>query len=633
MARRDVFLDTESFWSEDVSIRHMCMKKYMDRSFTYLWSLVSDDFEWVGTPDEFRQNAKAQEIVTDPNTNPWAVNSNFDFSWFNKDFPEVGRRMRGWQCVSDYAVYHQRPRALANMYQALTGKTHSKSMRNAMKDRHFFEFLQFEQDNVKQMNLDDGRVAKESLSELRKLGPMAQSERELAAHTRMICRRGINMDPEYIEQCRIRLEWARHNAKKEIPWADRETVMDVGAFNTYSCSMGIAPPGNLRKDGADFTEWMEANPKMAPVMKARQRFELANRKLSHIESFLERCHEGIYYPDLLYCGAPHTRRFSAKGSSDGAQTDSDVHSGFNVQNMDKAPIFGDIFPDAFAPLPLKTKAGVPLPGIFFRNFLVPRAGKKFVILDFAQIEPRCLFWLAGCEELLQKIREGFSIYEAFARSVGMWNEVGKLKETASVAYYTKVKNAAIGSGYGMGGPKFANYAKIPLEEATETIFQIRENNPRVPAFWRQLQGLCREASRSKEPLEIAMPNGETFRYFNVTQYNRPNKEGGFSFAYRADKVLGDPNRNNTKDIYGGRLTENVTQRMARDLMGEAILRIEKAGMSVAFHAHDEIILEVDREDADSALVEARRLMEVVPEWAHGLPIEVEGGVYDRYCKA
>jgi DNA polymerase len=631
--RRDAMIDSEWFYSADLSIQHMCAKKYFSQSYSYLWSFVTDGYRWAGTPQEFRENYVAQAIIADSNTNLWAVNSNFDFQGAEKEFPELGITKRPWQCVSDYAVHHQRPRSLASLHYTLTGRPHSKTMRNVMKGRHFCEFLGFEQDNVKAMNLADSDVALEDLGELRKLGPMSQTEREVAAHTRMICRRGINTDPEYIEKCRQALTWIRHNAKQKLPWFEVDTPLSVQAFNTWSCKQGVAPPNNLKKDGADFTDWMEANPKLAPVMRARQAFELSNRKLSHIEKFLSKCHEGIYYPDLLYCGAPHTRRWSAKGSSDGSQTDGDdTHSGFNIQNMDREPLFGDIVPDFISPLP-PVKKGQPQPGIFFRNFLVPRPGKKFVVLDFAQVEPRCLFWLAQCEKLLQMVREGYSIYEAFARTTGMWNEPGKLKETAPTAYYVKVKNAAIGSGYGMGGPRFSKYAKIPVQEATDLIQLIRANNPSVPGFWRRLQSLCVRAAQEKAPLEIQMPNGSMFRYFNVTKYERHTDEGAVMYAYRGDKVLGELNPKNTADIYGGRLTENVTQRMARDLVAEAILRLEKAGLPVCFHAHDEIVVEVDEADAKEAFIRGRQIMEMVPDWAYGLPIGTSGGVYDRYCKA
>lgn len=629
MSTVDGIIDAESVWSEDISIRKMCMKKYMALSHTYLWSFViPGQYQWAGTTQELRENYEVQALINSKQTRLWAVNSNFDKEWKEFDFPDWPKKPV--ECISDYSVSHQRPRALEHMTKALTGQAYSKQMRATMKNTHYGELLAFEQDEVKAMNLGDSVQGGINLGKLRELGPMSPVEREVAAHTRMICRRGMEIDAEYIEKCRVALEYIRHDQQKLLPWvAGGDSPMSVQGFNTWCCRHNVAPPNNLRKGDSDFADWMAANPELAPTLKARQRYELANRKISHIGKFLSRVHEGRYYPDILYCGAAHTRRFSAKGSSDGSQGD-ETHSGFNIQNMDREPLFGDLLPDFTSPLP---PAHGPQFGVFFRNFLVPPPGKKFLILDFAQIEPRCLYWLAGCEQLLQMIREGFSIYEAFARSVGMWNEPGKLKETAPTPYYVKVKNAAIGSGYGMGGPKFANYAKIPIDEATELIQLIRTNNPKVPDFWKMLQRLTVDAGRSGDPLQVTMPNGSLFQYFNVRQYDRPDTQGGVRICYKADKVLCDPNPKNTGDIYGGRLTENVTQRMARDLMAEAVLRLERAGLKVAFHAHDEIIAEVDADNAQDAYREGMEIMKQVPDWAYGLPIGVSGGIYDRYCKA
>lgn len=644
MKRRKAVLDCESEWSDTVSIREMCMKQYMARSNTYLWSLVTDGYEWCGTPEEFAQNYVAHAIICDRNTDVWAAQSNFDQQWFERNFPHL-KIPNHWQCVLDFASYHQRPRSVEHLHRALTGKVHSKGMRNAMKGVNFNEVLSFEQDNMKEYNLGDSRVEYQDIEELEKLGPMSPTEVAVANHTRMICRRGMAIDPEYIESCRQSLEWIRHTVRKELPWyAKGESPMSVQAFNTFSCQNGVAPPSNLRKGDEDFTDWMAANPKLAPVLKARQRYELANRKLQHIEKFLSRCYEGIYYPDLLYCGAPHTRRFSAKGASDGSQTDDDAtHSGFNVQNMDREPIFGDLLPEFISPLP-PVKGGKPLPGIFVRNFLVPRPGKKFVILDFKQVEPIGLAWLAEQDKFLDLIRNGLSLYEAHAKNSG-WEWTGEFEKSG---LKPAAKAQRIGLGYGCGVNKYPVVAwsmarlRVSLEEAKTQVYDFRRQNPEIAGnglygsqlgIWARLQNLCIEAAREGTPLEVVLPNGETLYYFNVEQYTRYDEQGNGRFCYKADKVLGDPNPKGRKDIYGGRLTENVTQRLCRDLLAEAILRIEAAGMPVCFHAHDELIAEVDAADARDAFVEAKRIAEIVPDWCAGLPISCSGGVYDRYTKA
>lgn len=638
--QRKAVLDSESYWDNEVSIQKMCMKQYMSRSETYLWSIVTDDgYRWAGTTAEMRSNALARGIIEDRETDLWAVNSNFDQDWAEKDFDWMPKKT--WNCVSDFSVSHQRPRALEHMHKALTGKEYSKVMRSGMKKTHLQELLSFEADSMKEYNLGDGDTALEDIGELEKLGPMTATETAVAAHTRMICRRGMAYDPEYIEKCRQDLEFLRFKVRKELPWEkDCPKILAPQHFNLYCCKMGVAPPANLRKGDEDFTDWIQANPKLGPVLKARQRYELANRKLQHIEKFLSRCYDGLYYPDLLYCGAPHTRRFSAKGSSDGSQDGDATHSGFNVQNMDRDPLFGDLLPNHFAPL-CPTKGGKPVPGVFVRNWICPRTGKVFVILDFSQIEPRCLHWLIGNEAFLDLVRRGFSVYEAFARTSLGWAG-GDLK-VENDELYRLAKVQVLGLGYQCGVKKFPSVAwtlarlKIGGEAAEKAVYGFRNSNPgiadRDTGIWARMQKLCLDSALQHEPLEVQMPNGSMFRYFNVEQYTKYDEFGNGRFAYAADKLINDPDPRGRKDIYGGRITENITQRMARDLLVEAVLRLEAAGMPVCFHAHDEVILEVDADNAQDALQEAIHIMSEVPEWARGLPIGVSGGIYDRYTKA
>src|SRR5690606_10535552 len=89
----------------------------------------------------------------------------------------------------------------------------------------------------------------------------------------------------------------------------------------------------------------------------------------------------------------------------------------------------------------------------------------------------------------------------------------------------------------------------------------------------------------------------------------------------------DPGRYPARgETYGGRLTENVTQAVARDVLAEALIRLDSNGHRVVGHVHDEVI--VEGTDVD----EVTRLMTVSPDWAEGLPIDAEGFTCDRYRK-
>jgi hypothetical protein len=107
-----------------------------------------------------------------------------------------------------------------------------------------------------------------------------------------------------------------------------------------------------------------------------------------------------------------------------------------------------------------------------------------------------------------------------------------------------------------------------------------------------------------------------------------NGRTGFeSFTVKGDFGAGSKQAN----LFGGALTENITQRMARDIL--AIIRLEGAGLPVVFHAHDEVIIEIDDDGSkEEAKAEAERIMCKASAWAQGLPLAVEGSFESSYTK-
>jgi len=640
----NVYLDTESYFDDEVSVEKLCMKSYMQKSYAYLVSIVADGFEWAGTFEELRQRPDIVNWLADPSVNLWAANSNFDQEWTEKYIPElVGKE---WQCLLDYAAYHQRPRTVAGVYRALTGKHLDKAQRSAMKGVHPFnhpgEFNFVSSvvlDQMRDYNLTDSRVNKEIHAGLDALGVMSEMETKVAAHTRLLQRRGVAIDEELAAKFKEDFSRIAFEEQKNLPWSEStDKLLAAAHFEAWCCQMGVAPPMNLRKTDDDFTAWMQMNPNLAPVLLARQRYQRANNKLKHLATIANRSVDGIFYPDIRYCGAPHTRRFSSKGGDE----DGD-RNGFNIQNMERLPVFGDIMPDFFSPL-APVKRGAALPGYFMRNLFVPRAGKKFVILDFSQIEPRVLHWLVGDREWLDSIRQGFNPYETLARRTSGWDGAPGTLSKTDPALYSLSKAQELALGYQCSWAKFIVMAKIYMDgkllsedESKKATFGWRDHNQLIVNFWADSQKLVEGSYQDGSDIEVTMPNGETYRRFNTRMLPREfvyrNNDGTENRVMRneywCEKIYGIPD---TKPTYGGLVVENVVQRTARDLLAEALIRCEEAGLHGCFHAHDEAILEVDADNAQDALGEAKRLFTQVPEWATGIPIAVSGGLYDRYTK-
>jgi DNA polymerase len=436
----------------------------------------------------------------------------------------------------------------------------------------------------------------------------------------MVNLRGVRIDAGRLKQDREELLKHQHDAFMRIPWHNDEAPLSHLALSAWATEQGIPVPASLAKDDEECASLVGAHPKLGDVVGAMRQYRKANTLIRKIESVEGRITEdGTMALELMYCGARHTRRWSSRG--------------VNVQNLDREPYW--LTPD-----------GKPAEGawdVWPRRWLIPREGKTFLILDYAQIEPRCLNWLVGNDELLNLIRSGFGIYEAYARVSGQWGDPAPLKK-ANPGLYKSVKAQVLGLGYGMGAGRYKETAAkdgivLTDEEAKATVDTWRKLNPKIIEFWRQMDETVKAATMDRAKLlEVVMPTGDKLRHFGVRHFSKPitdpdtgevtTKRGYESFTTKGDftPMSKQPN------LWGGTLAENVTQRMARDVLAEAVIRLENAGLPVVFHAHDEVILEVDIASKEEAKRAAEQILGVAPAWAPDLPLGVEGDFADTYVK-
>lgn len=233
------------------------------------------------------------------------------------------------------------------------------------------------------------------------------------------------------------------------------------------------------------------------------------------------------------------------------------------------------------------------------------------VVDYSAIEARVIAWLAGEEWVLEAFRQGRDIYVETAKRMG-----GLTRSQGKVAVLALGYNGAVGSLEAMG-------AKGTEQQLLALVYQWRRANPKIVRFWADLDEAFRQGNmtvgklkvvRKGEDRIIVLPSGRRLHYHGVN----PGKRITFQ----------NPARNMfPTDTYGGRLAENVTQAVARDLLGEAIVRLESSGLPVVGHVHDEILVE-----GHHPVEEVARIMSESPAWATGMPIAGEGFVCQRYRK-
>jgi DNA polymerase bacteriophage-type len=595
---RDCVIDFESYYSSDVSVTEQGLRNYVAKADAYVVAVTVGDDVHCGTVQEMLP--LLSNLADDPEVQLWAANSNFDQAFFEKHTGKVARNP--WQCILDLGSFNQCPRDLAGLAKTVLKVDMDKSTRDQMKGVHFEELNPAAQEKVQHYCMDDVVHARDILAELPR---MTASEQAISEYTRMTNRRGICVDVDLVEEDKTRLEEMRFCALKAIPWHNDAAPLSYRQLQMWCSTQGLPCPKSTSKKDEECQELMSENPRLNEMLGTMRRLRQSNMMLKKLELMMKRIGDKNIMPlDLIYCGAPHTRRWSSQG--------------FNIQNLDKEPV------------KVHNAANET---VWTRNWLVPRPGKKFLILDFAQIEPRCLNWLAGNAPLLEAMHAGFSYYEAYASSARNWKgAAGSLKAEYGKQKYTLLKNECLGLGYGMGWEKFIAYnaqsgAVVTPEDAKKTVAMFRNSNKCVTDFWAMLDEHLTRGIRDKEKhLAIDLPNGEPIHYFNMAR----TAKGAIGFV-----IKGDRSHLSKSYLWGGVVTENLCQRMSRDLLATAIPKLELAGLPVIFSSHDEVIIEVEA-NTDKQKLEARanahKILCTPPEWAEGLPLQVEGDFADSYCK-
>jgi len=323
-----------------------------------------------------------------------------------------------------------------------------------------------------------------------------------------------------------------------------------------------------------------------------------------------------------------------------------------------------------------------------RGALQATESTRFVCADFSSIEARALAYLAEDEGALDVFRKGQDPYKVAAANIYNvpYDQITKLqRQTGKVSELALGYAGGIGAyatmalGYGIDLETLPSYimpAATPDElqgpyGAAGMAKMYLRNNPGMMSFeaavacdvikqkWRAARGrtcqLWKDAEESayyavEHPGEVAtcgtvsyvvtgdflkchFPSGKSIHYYLPRLQNETTDWGSRAcLTYMGMReVDGKTTRQWARiSTYGGKLVENIVQSFCRDLLAEAMLRVEARGYPVVVHVHDEAVSEVRLEDAN--LNEFETIMSEIPPWAYGMPVEAEGWVGRRYRK-
>jgi len=277
-----------------------------------------------------------------------------------------------------------------------------------------------------------------------------------------------------------------------------------------------------------------------------------------------------------------------------------------------------------------------------RAMICAPKGMKLVVTDLASIEARVLPWLAGDEKTLDVFRSGKDIYKHTA--CGIFNK-DYSDIDGDMRFIGKVATLALGFQGGVNAftSMGRNYG-VDIDEtlATETVRNYRRANKRIVSLWHTMNDgvmdvvgrtiKCKTVGQLLINLEgdwltVRLPSGRKLAYY------KPLNEDHESSGRIKTTFMGVGfNRKFMRiDTYGGKIVENVTQAVARDVLGANLSLIEAAGYEIVATVHDEVVtLCPDEEQYNAPALSA--LLSTSPSWADGLPLDAKGFEGMRYSK-
>lgn len=274
-----------------------------------------------------------------------------------------------------------------------------------------------------------------------------------------------------------------------------------------------------------------------------------------------------------------------------------------------------------------------------RTAFVPKPGCRFFVADFAAIEARVIAWIAGEQWRQEVFANGSDIYCASASAM-FHVPVEKHGQNAHLRQRGKIAELALGYGGAVGALKAMgalNYG-VAEQELQPLVDAWRQANPMIVRLWWDVDAAAKTCVAEKTVtachgiifeyksgmMFVTLPSGRKLAY--VKPKLGENRFGGEAVTYEG---VGTQKKWLRLETYGPKLVENIVQATARDILAEAMLRLDAKGYRIVMHVHDEAVIEAP---AETDLTDICVTMGQQPRWADGLLLRADGYVCDFYKK-
>ena len=639
-------MDIESF--SDVDLIKCGVYAYADSPafeiLLFAYSFDGGETQIIDLAQGEKLPAEVEDAIFDVSVTKTAYNANFERTCLSKYF---GRYIppESWHCSAVQAAMLALPRSLEDVGRVL-GLDEQKMKEGKELIRYFcIPCKPTKANGGRTRNLPCHAPEKWELfktyckrdvdvekSIRRKLHnfPIPESEMELYRLDQRINDRGVLVDMGLVEQA-IACERLHKEVvtKRAYELTGLENPNSVAQLKGWLGDKGMEAESLSKKAVADMIA--ETDGEVEELL--RLRLLMAKTSVKKYEA-MERsvCSDGRVHGMLMFCGANRTSRWSGKI--------------VQIQNLPKnyipdLELARDLVKQGrFEDIELLYDSTPNVLSELIRTAFIPKPGCRFVVADFSAIEARVLAWLSGEQWRLDVFTSHGKIYEASASSMF---HVPMEEITKGSPLRQKGKLAELGLGFGGAAGALISMGALDMglteEELPPLVAAWRKANPHITQFWWDVDAAAIKAVTEKQKtkvgkiifeyksgiLFITLPSGRRLSY--VKPRMAVNRFGRDSLTYEG---ISENKKWSRIETYGPKLVENIVQGTARDLLAEAMLRVEKKGYPIVMHCHDEIIAEVP--EGSGSVDEMCEIMAIQPKWAEGLPLRADGYSCSFYQK-
>lgn len=650
MEKRVLSIDLETY--SDVDLPNCGVYRYVEEDFHILLFAYAFDDEETRCVDMAcgeQLPAEVVDAIHNENIIKSAWNAQFERICLSKYF---GTQLSpdSWQCTMVWAASLSLPLKLATAAQALKTAQQKDSVgerliryfsipckptnSNGGRTRNLPEHAPEDWKLFKSYCIQDVETERDIRRRLEKF-PLMPQEWDYYHMDQRINDRGILIDRELVQQAIIcNMAMSEEMTKRAYALTGLENPNSVSQLKGWLEERGIEIDSLGKKNVASLITDLDkhsADGEALDMMKLRlQMAKSSVKKYQAAERYI--CQDGRAHGLFQFSGANRTQRWAGRGIQLQNLPQNHISTLDEARELVKMGCF-DMIEALYGNTP-------DILSQLIRTMLIPKDGCEFIVADFSAIEARVLAWLAGEQWRLDAFTEGKDIYCA---SASQMFGVPVVKHGINGELRQKGKVAELACGYGGGAGALISMGALDMglkeDELPDIISSWRDANPEIVKFWYAVEKAAIETVKdhadrtvgrigfqfSANTLWIVLPSGRRLAY--IKPKLQPNRFGRMALTFEG---LGANNKWTRGETYSGKLTENITQATARDLLAEAMRRMELAGLGIVGHVHDEVILEVPR--GQYTVNDVCSIMNQNPKWADGLPLSSAGYTGNYYFK-